>query len=181
MKEVNGEVFIVTKGASIIKLGLVTVYFLTEEQYKNACDINSNDYKIYIEYVKEDSIKNMSNYKQYLKLKKAELDSEKIGAWEGTSIADGLKKNINFTNIRLGTDGTARRYFVQRFVDNLKEEIISDKTNSDAKFKVILKSEKYWVFANAERQISDEREEYYWLFEYAPDGKSLYLSNDNMK
>lgn len=43
--EVNVEAFVVTKDAGNVKLGLVTVSFLTDEQFKAASDTNTLLYK----------------------------------------------------------------------------------------------------------------------------------------
>jgi hypothetical protein len=75
----------------------------------------------------------------------------------------------------------AKRFSIQCFVDSAKQSVINDKTNANGDFKVVLRNQKYWVYANSTRQVSDESEEYHWLFEYMPDGKNLFLSNDNMK
>ena len=82
---------------------------------------------------------------------------------------------------RFTTDKRAESYSIQCFVDSARQNIISDKTNSDGKFSVKLKNQKYWVCANSTRKVSDDSEEYYWAFEYIPDGKPLFLSNDNLK
>ena len=87
-------------------------------------------------------------------------------------------KIINFRPFR--SDKRVDAALTAKYVDSLKARIISDKTNSEGRFRVELKNAKYWVFALSTRKVSDSDEKYLWLFEYTPDEKPLYLSNDNM-
>ena len=202
-KEVNGEVFVVTQGAGNIKLGLVTVYFLTEEQYKIASDTNKKDYLIFISLLNEmDSIKNynycMEHYatwqdllrsrkkirsSQYGDLREYYTDKDRkesdssIIDFQNT-INDFLNRATSFTRFR--TDKRATQFAINKYLDSAKSQVISDKSNSDGKFKVELKNNKYLVYANSTRKIADSEEEYHWLFEYTPNDKPLYLSNDNL-
>jgi hypothetical protein len=78
-KEVGGEVFIVTKGQSNIKLGLVTVSFLTEKQYQEASDTNKIDYINAIKtYNKLDSIKHFE-----FCLEQISFYQKHVNSWEG--------------------------------------------------------------------------------------------------
>jgi hypothetical protein len=193
--EVNGQVFIVTQGAGNIKLGLVTVTFLTEEQYKIASHDSSGTYQNAINYYNErDSVanneKNMSLAEKYLNSAKMfEKIQEVMKKDQSKEIASNMeqynyfkKKSTEYT--RFTTDERAERKALTAWIEIRSgrfHDVVSDKTDADGRFKVILKNIKYRVFANATRKVSDSDEEYHWLFEYTPDGKPLYLSNDNMK
>jgi hypothetical protein len=185
-KEVNGEVFIVTQSAGNVKLGLVTVAFLTEHQYKTVSDTHSVSYLHAIEdYNLADSLHNYSfNNKmaeRYLDLvdtyKRLNTDrfAKEISLYDSTAKAFAKQAN---SYERFRTDIRAKRVVIELLIKSNK--VIWDKTNSDGKFKVTLQNKKYWVYANSTRKVSDSDEEYHWLFVYTPDGKPLYLSNDNM-
>lgn len=191
-KEVNGEVFVVTEGAGNIKLGLVTVYFLTEDQFKDALDTSSAQYLSVINSSNtEDSLfiyeTYMGFYKRYVDMANdykrmvREYGSHEI---EGKAAEMQLEaeKNKQIANsfVRFTTHPILNAAFVQHFIENSKSEVLSIKTNSDGKFSVTLRSNKYWVFANSTRKVMDSDETYLWLFEYSVDEKPLYLSNDNM-
>jgi hypothetical protein len=190
-KEVTGELLIVNKGIVLYKLGLVTVYFLTEEQYKIAADTISTKYRENIEKLNvQDSTENHNKWMvrynnavtEHDRFIKSYREHQNIFRLTNAGLKENsdnsLKKAEEYT--RFTTDKRAERYSIQYFVDSVKQEVINDKSNSDGKFKIKLNNQKYWVFANATRQAT-ESEEYHWLFEYTPDGKPLFLSNDNMK
>lgn len=205
-KEVNGEVFIVTKGAINVKLGLVPVYFLTEKQFKIASDDNNPHYLYAIDfYNNKESVQNYEHYtsayntaiknvdfyknlaQKYRDLEKKYNVDEKEAINNYENIAKESEANSKIYSemahrfIRTRYDLRAEIFSIQCFVDSVKQEVINDKTNADGKFKIELKNQKYWVFANSNRQVSNDSEEYHWLFLYTPDGKNLLLSNDNMK
>ncbi len=191
-KEVNGEVFVITKSAGNIKLGLVTVYFLTQSQYKLASDTTSDKYKSIINQL--NIMDSVNNFNLYMRL--SELDRETLSNFkklydlsgnktfkkmendDRKSYQDNLLQATNYK--RYTTNTKATTLVLLLYADSLKTQVISDKTNSEGKFKVELKNEKYWVFAISTRKVADSEEEYRWMFEYTPDEKPLFLSNDNV-
>jgi hypothetical protein len=179
---VNGEVFIVTRGGNNFKLGLVTVAFFTPEQYEEAlnCDYYKNAFNAYIV---EDSI---SSYKRNLiwyayHIKEASTDSamgDTAGYASHKSFAESTLRDATVYTRPTSNTELARKALNYYAV---MKDVITDKTNSDGKFSVRLKKkQQYVVYANANRAVMDGTEEYHWSFKYIPDGKPLFLSNDNM-
>jgi predicted small secreted protein len=197
-KEVNGEVIILDekrvpgeKGTALYKFGLVTVYFLTQEQYKIATDTNSTQYRENIEQLNnKDSTENyiiwMARYNQVIAERNRFIKSYKehsniYGLIDASWIEysdNALKRAKEY--VRFTTDKRAERGSIQYFIDSVRQDVISVLSDSDGKFKIGLKNIKYWVFANATLQSSASKE-YHWLFEYIPNEDTLLLSNENMK
>lgn len=236
--ETNGEVFVATNGGTNIKLGLVKVYFFTDEQYKIASDTNTHVYKDVIDWLnKRDSIQLVNSYllhasfldslinyekseiyylKESIKLEKGEYGNKDMLISDLTRLKKrqerleglisqysetiaNLSDNNRYSKFRFTTDKRALEMTFTTYIGldstdeymkmhkgeqlfSNKEPVIFEKSNSDGTFKIQLKKNMvYWVFANANRNIGDNVEEYHWLFKYTPDGKSLFLSNDNME
>ncbi len=202
--EVNGEVFIVNQDTGNIKLGLVTLYFMTEKQYKTAYDTTSLVYLNYISVLNElDSIDNyntsikeysvwkdlVNKYKkvrtsQHNELRDYYTDSDrKTTAIRIIECENTMNEYLNRSRSyqRFITDKRATQFVIEKYLDSVKNEVIYDKTNSDGKYGVELNTNTtYWVYANSNRNTIDNGGKYLWLFEYIPDVKPLYLSNDNM-
>jgi hypothetical protein len=183
--EVNGEVFIVTKGGNNIKLGLVTVYFFTPKQLRDAKDTTTYLYRTRLEQNRAlDSLTycriHMERSVKYLEFAVARLKNDDR---EGAARMDSLSKEEKIKST-LYDDWKARRRTedecMDTYIEEHKDAIICDITNSDAKFKVKLKKQKYYVMAKATRHVVDEEEKYEWFFDYVPNDKLLILSNNNM-
>lgn len=196
---VNGEVFIVTRGGNSIKLGLVTVLFLTTKQYQVASDTNSSRYRLLIDHLNvSDSTFNheMDSIFASSQILSAESDSNTIVFYQehdfsssAENIATHKASMIRHRYIADSLMRSSSNY--RRFTTNdralyacinasIDDRTISVKTNSDGRYSVKLKKQKYYVFAQSSRSVGDSGEQYTWLFEYTPDGKPLFLSNDNL-
>jgi hypothetical protein len=191
--EVSGEVFVVTKGGSNIKLGLVSVYFLTPEQAREALDTNSCYYRAAIARLNHsDSVKHQLDYLRYAAtantLKNTYEDLERTTGRTGKyqqQIDDAEAQRLNLIKLSKSyvpfrTDPRGYSRSMELFIKSSSENFIYDVTNSDAKFKVKVRNQKYVVFASGSRTVSDTEERYYWLIPYKPDDHSLMLSNNNM-
>ena len=66
------------------------------------------------------------------------------------------------------------------YLDSIKDGVIHDKTDADGKFRMELKNTNYHVVAFATTELGDGHTSFYWNFEYNPNGKNLFLSNDNL-
>jgi len=197
-QEVNGEVFVVTQSAGNVKLGLVTVSFLTDEQYKIATDSNTASYRqLLYTYKTLDSVivfNNTRDFKENLRLYAIDTEYAQIYLKRGSygAYASGLndaaeeKKQANKCLEILSqyksfsANNQVNVLVVRQFIDGLKDKIVHDKTDADGKFMVELSKKIYHVYASATRQVAEKKESYYWNFEYTPDGKKLFLSNDNL-
>ncbi len=196
--EVNVEAFVVTKDAGNVKLGLVTVSFLTDEQFKAASDTNTLLYKQLIlnlnaadAFSRTENLKCIDTYTRFynsymdlsatFKKKGDAMEAEQASrkAQECKEKADEYQKTVDNYHT-FTTDYRAEAVAIQMYLDSLKDDIIHDKTDADGKFKVELKNTNYHVVAFATTQSGDKHASYYWNFEYKPNGKHLFLSNDNL-
>lgn len=196
-KEVSGEVFIVTKGGSSVKLGLVNVYFFTPTQYTEGRNIFSSEYRMLIERFNiSDSLRlyNMcmeyarKDYDQEKELRELSKHTDVLSEArikECQDIADGFRaaaqqnERLARAHPRFTTDTRADDVTIAKYIESHKREIITVKTNSDGKFTVKLKNQEYRVYALSSREVVNTEETYRWCFEYTPDNQPLYLSNDN--
>lgn len=197
--KINGEIFIVTQGKENYKLGLVEVCAIPEKQILEWVKLKENQAKT--ESVKAQKLIDPA---QQAKLK-AEKDYNEAKAWadkyynmymadvgvtydmyqrvlkEAEDKAEILNKktsDLNKTQSDYDFWFSPAHYF-----DGLNNCEKSAKTNSEGKFLITLKGEKYALAAHSERKVFGVTESYYWLIWVSPDigsNKPLMLSNDNL-
>jgi len=179
--EQEGEVFIVTKGMNTLKLALVNICFIPEDSLIKYIDKTTIDSarilidkylpKIKMYRKKIDSLETELKFCEYdWKRENIRwLNALYITAY--SSLIDGLTSTIN------------GNYFHDEIFKNYSDFIVT-RTNSEGKFIVKLnKKVTYAVVAKADRQIGEEKEQYFWLFWYSYNdlkGKALSLNNDNL-
>lgn len=189
--EINGEVFVVTKGGSIIKLPLVSINFLSSAQYYSAVDTTSKYYIAAIDYLNEqDSLAAIKKIEDDYELPLAAAGNEPDPEKRKKELMDSKKNDIAIANkrIKFTTDLRAPHYAIQLLISQNKRDVITCISNSEGKFTVKIKSKSYIVTAFASRNVSkqlshykwSENEYYRWAFEYSPDDQPLLLSNNNM-
>jgi hypothetical protein len=151
---ISGSIFIVTKAAVNVKLGLVTVYTIDE----SVAD---------------------STVAYYQKLYKPEVDEyrSKINNYSMTADALlGIKDTTMLWKALL--DGLTKKPFYGPFWPHVD----SVRTDADGKFKLTVPSgHRYVLVADGSRVIFDEHEYYHWYVHVNPaQGREVLLSNDNM-
>jgi hypothetical protein len=176
--QLEGEVFIVTKGGHNVKLGLVEVKALPEKEILAFIEKKKAEAKEKIggvtternrcqsEYIKAQSEYNKRFFASGLKLFDRLLDA-KMTALKEYNIAE-----------------SAYHYWSNGIYlfDNLPEGEVSAKTNSDGKFIMTLKrNTTYALIAHAQRDVFNNVEKYYWMVWFIPKDKTntIFLSNDN--
>jgi hypothetical protein len=188
----DGEIFIVTKSAQNVRLGLVEVMMFGEKEIKEHIEKKEKR----VEAEKPDFDKeiarlegSISKFKENLQKQKDLTERErKLGA--DTSAGKRAAKNTEdmvtlFEDIkkaevkRKGTWPSSRHYF-----KDLPQATASTRSNSDGKFSLKApRDERIAIAARATRDLPDAKEEYYWLVWVSLDGKenkNIILGNHNV-
>jgi hypothetical protein len=182
--DVSGDIFIVTKGAQNIKLGLVQVGIFSDnviqqhmlskhkvaekalakiEPMKRNLELDASMYKQIVDMVK-------LAYKygpSYEVKKKLDKDTQ-----EYSDILNQIKKNSD----------EIKYYQGAFYYEGLPSPLFTAKTDADGKFTLKLKPGKYALAAAASREVPGDTEDYYWLIWITVDPKQqnkIMLSNDN--
>ncbi len=184
--EINGQVFIVTKGGNSIKLGLVPVAVyeraaidkFLEEKKKAAAPV--------VEYFTP----------WYLKAKEAYENASKAGdslnkAWMNDISNAGLEKQYEQAK-KIMRDARDLKERLSGYIeytrsgkylfDGLPPELQHTKTDPDGKFSFTVQPGSYVLVAVSQREIGDHLEAYFWMVPigYDADKKTVMLSNDNL-
>jgi hypothetical protein len=180
--ELNGEVFIVTKGRENIKLGLVPIYLIREKEIKKHIDNKNLEAQKIIEMIRPDVNKALNEWKEAALEHK--MATEQIPRWEfSTNDAKAIisyrvafdkalaesevKKKIMWDKeyalnmLKIKMESTMSIQFLLEGLDIGKE---TTKTNADGRFSIrINRNERYAVLAQANRQTLNSKEEYCWF------------------
>ncbi|HEY5345955.1 MAG TPA: hypothetical protein VIK62_06385 [Verrucomicrobiae bacterium] len=101
--------------------------------------------------------------------------------FKATDDADSYGKSLTAVTKRL-QDWSAEK--PQTYFDNLPAPLAVVKTDADGKFALQFSQKgEFILVAQAQRQVSDNTEKYFWLVRVHPDGKAtiqVMLSNDNL-
>jgi hypothetical protein len=187
-REVNAVIAVTTKAGATLKLSLVSVYFLTPEQFSAATDTTSAMYLAAIEVLNNQD--SLLNYRKNIELadkyEKLRNSYEKYGPESfKKTIPEMEQKRKQYLasardHKRFSTDPRALHYTLNTYTANGRNHVINEVTNADGRFVVRLQDRKYYVYANDSRKLPGGTEEYHWLFEYTPDASVLLLNNANM-
>ena len=199
-REVNleGEVFIVTKGGESVKLGLVEIIAIPELDAKNF--IEEKKSKSQDEYLKakQEFIYNKREYAWIMQgkalakmglysFRSQERDDARTEMSQWLAIYD--RWNKIYERI-LAKDNVYIREFIWPKGDYYYNDLPLNKvigkatSNADGIFNITLPEKgKYLLAAHTQRQIADQQEEYYWLIWVTVSGKHkdhIMLSNNNL-
>lgn len=201
-KKITGEAFVVTKDRNTIKLSLLPI-FLVQENEVEAFLGNKRDQLAAAEienYQKDEAIKGrigeMSREMNRLGAKLTELVDAVNAAvraeqkpkykslLEEVSILEAaiLEVGDERSKVKAELDESEGRIAYLRSniyegIDSIPMILVA-KTDSEGRFSFVSKGNNYYVFAQARRQIMSEEETYLWV-EKVSDNMSL--NNDNMK
>jgi len=199
--ELKGEVFIVTKGAGNLKLGLVEIALIPEAEINTALEKKKPIIGSTLEQLKSDSEKASAEYSSvhqaYLKANESYLKAEK-DYLESAILDEQAKRRAEYwqseysklvkadsekrskkdqADIKLKQFPTAEFFF-----EGLPSGIAKTITNSNGEFLLTLPSKgKFALAARAAREVPPEK--YYWLIWVSLDGeasKTILLSNHNL-
>jgi hypothetical protein len=185
--EINGDVFIVTKGGENFKLGLVTVKAIPAEQIREhirvkteKADAETANWKPKVAQCEDEQRQAKNDMDRAERVAFAEFSTRAKKQWDAATdrwskTADrGLKMLGEYAPYHAGA------YYFQ----GLPNEIANAKSDADGKFALRLRlNEKFALAAEATRDVGQRTEKYYWLLWVTLDGaasKRVMLSNDNM-
>lgn len=187
----DGEVFIVTRGAQNIKLGLVQVRVLPYEATENSIaktrpEVEQQSARLLSKVDAARKVLALAKSKRRAAYAKSKAATDYNTFEQGVDqfalagkamradakIIDLLEKQVRSWNL-------GALYFA-----NLPPPLASVKTDEDGKFSIKLDRNTTIVLAaHATRLVFDKTEQYYWLVAVSLDGqltKRIFLSNDNL-
>ena len=200
--KLDGEVFIVTKGGENVRLGLVTVQAISEDKIKEFIVKKSSESKTEIEKLQNEIKKaeiELADAEKVAKSSEKERDrrftillnslaSRKANNYhkDAVKIHESKlnilfvkRKNLDALKSKQNYYGSAAFYF-----NGLPDPTTSAKTDADGRFTLFIsRARRVALAARASRQVSNKKEEYYWLVWVSLDEKppgNIFLSNDNM-
>lgn len=199
--ELNGDVFIITKGGENVKLGLVTVQAIPEDKMKEFITKKNSESKTEIEKLQLDlnkaiiesenaekerksaanEIDRRFNIKNPYSTRKQHEDFVEASEIYVKKLLIALNKEKELINLK-----NKQKFYKSAafYFNGLPEAIASAKTNAEGRFTLSIQRDKRVALAaHATRQVFDNIEEYYWLIwvslDEKPSGK-IILSNDNL-
>jgi hypothetical protein len=199
--DLNGEVFIVTEGGQSIKLGLVEVRAIPEQdardfvakkreiaaarQSKLEPGLGSarREWEAAQAVVMEQSSKARLVFKAYLadimsRTKKRAYEEASAREAEARKVAAAKSSILEPLAAEYSWFNSSEYYF-----EGLPPGTVTCKTNADGEFTLRLrKGAKHALAAKARRKVIDDEETYFWFVWVSLDGKATrtLLSNDNL-
>ncbi|MDB4747719.1 hypothetical protein OAF95_05535 [Akkermansiaceae bacterium] len=177
--EVEGQVFVVTKGRENIKMGLTPIYVVSDEEFQKIAAELAEE----IQSFRVEGIQWEANSEARTKFIRALLAMEERG-WAKPALA-ALREEVA---AGMAEHLLKNRFLVHEDLERSKVLLFSmmpeatTKTDADGKFKISLSS-KSWLIAQGQRSVGKESEDYLWI---APIGEpekasksSLLISNDS--
>lgn len=161
--DVNGDVFIVTKGSQNIKLGLVEI-------------------NIFSESVIQPFAKSKFDIAKAAILESKQVKIKLHDILDARPIKNQAKYDSAFAEWKIARRAESKYKTGEFFVSDLPTPLLQTKTDADGKFTFKLKPGKYALVAYASRMVGDETETYYWLNWITVNQKQqnrIMLSNDN--
>ncbi|MCH2059277.1 MAG: hypothetical protein MK183_01495, partial [Verrucomicrobiales bacterium] len=182
VKEVSGQAFIVTQGGENIKIGLLGIHLLDDEQFR---------------FLSESVINRLSASGQAVVDHNAQVDLDREALKEGLEYLNSVKKfnpqvgaklDGHIVEARqrlsgLGKDKTGPSF--DDLVALLRAWLSAPvtKTDADGRFTITLDGPR-WIIASSQRKVGNSSERYLWAFRHVPPGdgghSQVFLSNDNL-
>jgi hypothetical protein len=198
-KDIDGHVFIVTRGAQAIKLPLVQVAAFRKTEIE--AHIREVDIRLSADRAKADAaVKEAIVALQHAKRAGAGSDNwlqddikahgpikdvndamrrgEAVGKRQGEA-----QKRISSAEARLREAGAQREfvYSAARYLADLPPPLATAKTDADGHFKLtVADEEELALVATSSRTVFDHVEKYFWVVRLAPHDTIVQLSNDNL-
>ncbi|MDB4377978.1 hypothetical protein N9Z33_02880, partial [Akkermansiaceae bacterium] len=177
--EIEGQVFVVTKGRENIKMGLTPIYVLSDEEFQKIAAELAEE----IQAFRVEGIQREANWEARTKFIRELL------AMEGRELAESALEALRMEAARPSSEYVVKnRFLVHEDLERSKVLLFSmipdatTKTDADGRFKISVSS-KSWVIAQGQRSVGKESEDYLWI---APIGdpekatkSSLLISNDS--
>ena len=177
--EVEGQVFVVTKGRENIKMGLTPIHIVSDEEFQKIAAELAEE----IQAFRVEGIQREANWEARTKFIRELL------AMEGRELAESALEALRMEAARPSSEYVVKnRFLVHEDLERSKVLLFSmmpdatTKTDADGRFKISVSS-KSWVIAQGQRSVGKESEDYLWI---APIGEpekaaksSLLISNDS--
>jgi hypothetical protein len=198
-KDIDGQVFIVTRGAQAIKLPLVQVAAFRKTEME--AHIREVDTRLSADRAKADAVVK-ETIEALQRAKRAGAGSEhwveddmkahgpikdindamRRGSAVGKRQGEAQKR-ISSAEARLREAGTRREfvYSAARYLTDLPVPLATAKTDADGHFKLTVADEEVLALvATSSRTVFDHVEKYSWVVRLAPHDTTVTLSNDNL-
>lgn len=171
-QEILGQVFIVTQGMGNIKLALVEVGAIPQEEF--------DQYQKTKQALKLEQQRRLSP--KYISAKKELGDA--FSKWSSEFKFEGPIYEM-YSEVQKRTKDVIAEYEAfdndQYILGTLPPSKFISKSDADGKFSLSLPKGKYVIFAKSSRKVGDSSETYYWLVKIDESTPSnLMLSNDNL-
>jgi len=178
---VNGQVFIVTKGAENYKLGSIHVYLYSEEEVLAIAAVSlakAIKLKPALDAERENCNKMTQQYAAVLQRYQgmSPVASELIAAQKASS--DSLKE------FRTALAKYYSNFSSEYYSQTLPTPLADAQTDADGKFSMQIPKTGSWVLeAEGERSVGDTKEGYVWLARASSDAiakSQIFLTNENL-
>lgn len=162
--DLNGEIFIVTKGGQNIRLSLVEVRIIPKETFSKFGKLKVQEHAREIQRLKME----LENAMTKIEVKNDNLDRELTAIVEVARLKPQVDyiKSLNF------------------IFKGIPEGIVKTNTDANGRFNLRIKRRApFYLFAHGSRLIFGETEDYFWLIPVNLEGKSsmeLSLNNTNL-
>lgn len=190
--ELKGEVFIVTKRAESIRLGLVEVRLFTETEIK--AHIAERDKLVGRE--RPDFEKHLAAWDEVINLRKQTVEMQKAliadmtKARRPTALAKGSLTDLETLLRESETDRAATLKSKEawphssHYFKNLPETKVTTRTDADGKFSLpVPATGRFAIVASASRELPSGKEQYHWMVWVSTEGgktRPLLLGNHNI-
>ena len=176
--KLEGEAFLVTKGAENIRLGAMEILLYPADTMRD--HIMTRNERIKAEMPDFDKTINRQN-NSIAETQKNLAKLKSLGGVDLRPFEDGLKSLVRWRDEELlakATWPTAQHYF-----RSLPDTKLSTRTDADGKFTyAIPKGQVYVLAAHVARETYSSKERFYWLIRVSADSptKKVLLSNHNL-
>ena len=177
--EVEGQVFVVTKGRENIKMGLTPIHVVSDQELQ----------KIAVELAEEIQAFRVDGIQRAANREAREKFIRELLAMEGRELAEPALEALREEAARpIAEDIVENKFLVHEDLERSKVLLFSvipdatTKTDADGRFKISVNS-KSWVVAQGQRSVGEESEDYLWIAPIEEPEKaaksSLLISNDS--
>ncbi|MDB4492626.1 hypothetical protein N9022_01985 [bacterium] len=175
----EGQVFVVTKSRENIKMGLVPIHVVPDEQFKIIASELAQQIMVFrVEGAQQKANENAKEEfaKELMSLEKPELSVPVLKALREEAVLPIVKA----TGQNRFTSSEGLGFSTELLFSKLPPAVV--KTDADGRFKLLFKP-KVWVIAQAARSVGDKSENYLWIVpvESPKEGlvSPLLISNDS--
>lgn len=190
-KEVEGQVFVVTKGGENIKMGLVDVYVFPEENFRKVAsnvtqELLENAKARQMAFRRREASENplRDGARRLIALKtEVERDSKLSEPYRRDAIELIRKAEAEVNAQEKELETSIRIPKVMEASDLISSELYglapAGKSDADGIFRVKARKGDV-IYASGSRRVGDESEYYYWVVQVSNPKSRLLISNDNL-